>query len=155
MQNYVLYYIKAEGTGCCSGPMFGTHTQPPPRECLSIEIPRNDRLYNAPNHNRGQVVNCLRFIRSQFELKNGVREAINFHTHWMDMSQVYGNSLDHAKKLRSYSRGLTAVSTVSSMPGRQFMKQMCCDDKTRTCCLGSTCACFETGRYIKQDLGLS
>lgn len=141
------YLIKGGGADCCSGSLFGTRTQPPPHaECLPIEIPRNDRLYNAIPNQRA-VINCLRFVRSQFRLSNnGVREAINVHTHWMDLSHVYGNSLEQSKKLRAGFRGLIATSTVASMPGRKFMKQVCCDETKRKCCSGSPCTCFETGQ---------
>ena len=146
------FYILGNGSNiqCCSGPLFGSLIKPTPHtECLPIAIARNDRLYN-PQRQNGRVIDCMNFVRSQFRtLNNGIREAINVHTHQMDLSNVYSNSQGLANNLRDPSsrQGIMKTSIghhSKSLKNCKFIPQTCC---IRTiCCGGSNCACFLSGQ---------
>ena len=157
---YTIHFKIENGSNirCCSGPLFGTLIQPTPHtECLPIAIARNDILYN-PQRQSGALNDCMNVVRSQFRtLNNGVREAINVHTHWMDMSNVYGNSQRLADHLRNSSsrQGLMKTSIGhpnGSVRGRQFMPQTCCIGTA--CCAGNNCACFLSGEYTSVKISL-
>ncbi|XP_059350178.1 chorion peroxidase-like [Daphnia carinata] len=95
--------------GCCGGGLFGNVTANPNAECLHIPIPSNDPVYSN--------VNCMNMIRSSYgpRLDGSMptrRQQINAITHWIDGSQIYGNSDSTAQSLRDKSsgKGLLAFS---------------------------------------------
>ena len=129
---------------CCVGGIFGRRIEPSPHaECLPIEIPPNDRLYNQ---RRPGEFNCHSFVRSQFVIgTDGVREQINTHTHWMDVAQIYGNGRPLDDNLRDRSSGRGLLRTSNSFDGRQLMPQIPCPGNS-SCSPGSSCACFVAGK---------
>ena len=69
--------------------------------CASIAISENDPFFSEKN-------GCMPFTRSQRSLrldcKPGPSEQQNQITHWLDLSQVYGNSAEEEVKIRSAGR---------------------------------------------------
>lgn len=81
-------------------------------DCVNIKTPAEDR------HNRDQE--CMVTPRStasygKFECNLGAREQLNLLTHWLDLSQTYGNNLEKNLELRMLKGGLLNSSIVPGM----------------------------------------
>lgn len=86
-------------------------------DCINIEIPLKDK------HNTDE--RCMVTPRStpsyrKFNCNLGAREQLNILTHWLDLSQTYGNNAEKSFKLRLYSYGLLNTSVVQGMK-RHYM----------------------------------
>ena len=69
-------------------------------ELLDIEVPRSDTRFNAP----------LAFGRSEFLLdQSGVRQFVNNLTPYLDLGNVYGDTLNRTARLRSSTGGALLV----------------------------------------------
>ncbi len=76
-------------------------------ECFNIETPPNDKIDSNQK--------CMVFVRSQssfpnFNCKSSNREQLNSATHWLDLSQIYGNTNDDSKNLRNKDGTLKTTS---------------------------------------------
>ena len=74
------------------------HSNP---DCINIPMPKEDRV------NRDQK--CMVTPRSsasfkRLDCKLGQREQLNMLTHWLDLSQTYGNDWEKSQRLRTFSQ---------------------------------------------------
>lgn len=101
-----------EGIMCCSedGSMMKDPTLIHP-ECLPIRIPDDDPFFAK----HGQ--RCMSFIRSmpapRSDCNFGFGEQMNQITHFLDNSNVYGSDDEEAASLRTFNRGLMAITPQS------------------------------------------
>lgn len=81
-------------------------------DCHNIATPFEDRL----NHDQRCMVNPRSSASfKKFDCNLGYREQINIWTHWLDLSQTYGNSLKDTINLRLMYGGLLNTSVVKNM----------------------------------------
>lgn len=73
-------------------------------ECWPIPVPRNDPYFPALNISSGRP-HCIAFTRSlPGQQRLGPREQLNQNTAFLDSSQIYGQNICDADKLREFSR---------------------------------------------------
>lgn len=80
--------------------------QPQTRGCWPIYVPPGDPFYGPLN------VTCLNFIRSGVcpICQLGPRQQINKNTAFIDLSHVYGNTVEQANQLRAFRGGQLRTS---------------------------------------------
>lgn len=83
-------------------------------DCINIPIPETDPVYKRQK--------CMVTPRSsasfpKFDCKLGVREQINVISHWLDLSHVYGVTLEENAKVRLGTDGLLKAV---SIPGQRY-----------------------------------
>lgn len=116
------------------------------RDCYNIPIPKYD-YYNTDQ-------TCMPVARSSpsvrdFECSLGPREQLNFITHWLDLSQLYGSFNDKARSLRTLVDG-TLKSNIAAN-GREILPLG--SNQTATCnnrykpaaSVHSAFECYNTG----------
>ncbi len=99
-----------------------TLTQPG-TEKAPIEVPKGDSWFD-PANDGSQPSRFLRFTRAQYDPTTSTsptnpRQIINFQTSWVDGSQIYGNTLERANKLRSFKKG--KLWTSGQQDGRDML----------------------------------
>lgn len=103
--------VNTDAIPCCDED-FIAHPQARPKECLQIDIAKDDPFYGPKN------VVCLNLIRSV--PVNGVcagrREQLNKATSLLDGSVVYGSAIGQAKQLRTFSRGQLRTQLINNTP---------------------------------------
>lgn len=105
--------------------------------CFNIPVPPADPLFKTNP--------CLPFTRSSaipdiFKCEIGQRQQSTELTHWLDLSQVYGNTYNQSASLREFYQGLMKTSLI---PGQiqeflPFANGGKCDQEPKK-------ACFEAG----------
>jgi hypothetical protein len=77
----------------------------------------------------------------KFDCKLGSREQLNLLTHWLDLSQIYGNVLDKNLELRSFEHGKLNSSTIKKLKQEYlpFITDGSCQN------IGERKPCFITG----------
>ncbi|GAU91528.1 hypothetical protein RvY_03764 [Ramazzottius varieornatus] len=129
---------EASPPQCCN-------VQPQCRDaaCFPIDIPANDRFYAQFN------VKCMEFVRSlpapRPDCTVGPRDPMNQNTHFIDMSQVYGSSVEDNAVLRAGERGGLRINT--SPLAVEFRMMLLPPDKDTLDCqrLDESRACFKSG----------
>ena len=107
-------------------------------ECFNIPIPKGDTVYKGTE--------CIPFKRNAASLQRfdcflGPREQINKITHFLDSSQIYGNTNEDSKLLRQGYGGLLKVSII---PGSPFESLPLVDSRAG-CPVGKRFGCFRAG----------
>ena len=85
------------------------------QDCLNVDTPSNDTVFADQS--------CMSLTRSgaaidKFDCTLNAREQTNLVTHWLDLSQLYGNDLTTANGLRSLTNGLLRTSVISSISSK-------------------------------------
>ena len=92
-------------------------------ECLNIPLEEDDPLRRT----------CLPFVRSlpsvDFFCRSKQRQQLNWATHFLDLSQVYGLSLEESRELRSYIGGKTQNDQIFSFEIFLPTKNFFCNQK--------------------------
>ena len=99
-------FSLAESLNCCTEPGLSNP------KCFTIPIPARDRFYSWVN----LTATCLNFVRSTPVCQRAVREQYNELTAFVDGSNVYGSSEEHASVLRTYEDGLLAINKITNQP---------------------------------------
>jgi len=79
-------------------------------QCFPIPIPPRDRFYSWVN----LTATCMNLVRSTPVCQQSVRQQFNRLTSFVDASNVYGSSREHAAVLRRYKGGLLASNDVTN-----------------------------------------
>jgi len=97
---------KDESLNCCDEPDLSNP------KCFTIPIPVHDGFYSWVN----LTATCLNFVRSTPVCQRKIRQQYNELTAFVDGSNVYGSSNEHASVLRTYQDGLLAINKVTNQP---------------------------------------
>ncbi|KAG4065210.1 hypothetical protein HA402_007607 [Bradysia odoriphaga] len=114
---------------CCNED-YSKPLSPQPFGCHAIEYPENDPFLSeaSPNCN----IKCMNYIRSQATFPNDCRagsfQAVNLVSHYLDLSPVYGNTVELANELRTFQGGLLKNNKNKVLPET-------CDDPSKNCYL--------------------
>jgi len=109
------------------------------RNCFNIGIPLNDADLNN---------NCIKFtraddVRKNFDCKDEIYERAQYSsvTHFLDLSNVYGNDETVSQSLREMTGGLLRTSTIvgSALPGLPVLNAASCTT------MAKSTDCFLTG----------
>ncbi|KAJ8916080.1 hypothetical protein NQ315_004446, partial [Exocentrus adspersus] len=93
-----LFALTRSGrTLCCSAEGQMLESAASMEECFPIIIPNNDPVY-SPNN-----INCMNVIRTITTRDRGCLTEI---THFLDLSQVYGSTIEVHQQVRLFERGL-------------------------------------------------
>ncbi|CAL8121494.1 unnamed protein product [Orchesella dallaii] len=133
------------GINCCgNGPTDLAHPA-----CFPIDIPPNDPVLD------GQ---CMNFVRSliapRIDCSFGHADQLNQLTHWLDGSQIYGNTEEQGSSLRDFSGGFLKVTRDAN--GRHLLPE---DPKDKDGCSNggsSGLHCFVAGdKRVNEQIGLT
>ena len=118
-------------------PLKCTCTMSDNADCINVDTPKDDTLFADQS--------CMSLTRSgasidKFDCTLNAREQVNLVTHWLDLSQVYGNDEQTTKSLRAMKRGLMKTSRISGLHEQlpKATKGGCVDEKNDE-------TCFESG----------
>merc|ERR1712001_293296 len=110
---------KDESLNCCTEPGLSNP------KCFTIPIPARDRFYSWVN----LTATCLNFVRSTPVCQRPEREQYNELTAFVDGSNVYGSSEEHASVLRTYEDGLLAINKITNQL-KKYLPQYLLNDET-------------------------
>jgi len=104
------------------------------KDCFNIDFPKNDPYYKN--------LTCISLVRSaaalpSFDCYLGARTQYNKVSHWLDLNQVYGNSLEENSKLRTFQNGLLKSSGIRGQPHLPFRGKGGCTMQTAEPCFNS------------------
>ncbi|XP_049540018.1 peroxidase-like [Anopheles darlingi] len=109
MAHDVSFTADAFGMQCCAdGKMVPADQARSPR-CLPIEVARDDPVMAE------EGIECLNMVRTKTTLEDpcqgraGPAEQLSSVTSYLDLSVVYGNSLEESHELRTFEGGLMRV----------------------------------------------
>ena len=107
-------------------------------DCINIPMTKEDVL----NHDQ----KCMVTPRSsasfkRLDCKLGQREQLNMLTHWLDMSQTYGNDYEKSKKLRTFNDGMLLSSKIDNFK-REYLPY---DLKGKCANIQKQVPCFQAG----------
>ncbi|CAG7729964.1 unnamed protein product [Allacma fusca] len=133
------------GVDCCKDSSGYGHPA-----CFPIAIPPNDPYLEGE---------CMNFVRSMIAPRItcdfGHADQLNQLTHWLDASQIYGNTADQGESLREFSGGLLRITR--DPQGRHLLPLDLLDQEE---CAGSTGSsglhCFIAGdKRVNEQIGLT
>ena len=81
-------------------------------DCISVPTPTDDP-YNTDQRCMATPRSSASFTR--FDCNLGAREQLNLLTHWLDLSQTYGNDLDKTLRLRTMDGGQLKASVIKGI----------------------------------------
>lgn len=81
-------------------------------DCINIEVPSIDK-FNTDE--RCMVTPRSSASTRKFNCNLGAREQLNLLTHWLDLSQTYGNDAQKNFALRLHQRGLLNSSVIKAL----------------------------------------
>ena len=102
-----------------------------PDDCFPIEIPTNDKFWGSKGRR------CMEFTRSELtppipNCAAGKREQMTALTHWLDGSNIYGNTETEARNVRDTSdRSRLKSSRSGRSRGRELLPS-CASDRARS-----------------------
>lgn len=116
--------------------------------CFPIDVPPEDPYIQGE---------CLNFVRSmiapRIDCTFGHADQLNQLTHWLDMSQLYGNTNEQAESLREFSGGRLKVSRDPN--GRMDLLPEDLRDEDQDCA-SSGLHCFQAGdKRVNEQIGLT
>lgn len=107
----VFFFIEKHPTRCCTddGKLVGAPTAH--KTCYAIKVPEHD-----PAHSQTHV-ECVNFVRTLTDIdrncpgihQSGQAEQLTVVTAFMDLSLVYGNSVEQNRPIRALQGGRMAV----------------------------------------------
>lgn len=107
-------------------------------DCINIPTPDEDMFTDQQ---------CMVLTRSaasfeKFDCTLGTREQLNLLTHWLDLSQTYGNDIGQHNKLRAFRDGFLKTSSMSGFGRKEYLphadRGKCSDESDEV-------LCFEAG----------
>uniref|UniRef100_A0A9I3FGK9 Peroxidase n=1 Tax=Anopheles epiroticus TaxID=199890 RepID=A0A9I3FGK9_9DIPT len=135
------FTADADGIQCCAdGKMIPQEFASP--RCLPIEVAEDDIVMSD------EGIECMNMVRTKTTLEDGCSpqeggsaEQLSSVTAFLDLSVVYGNSLEQSNSLRTFTAGQMGVQQRNGKPWLPSHP-----NKTQTCAVkDDSSACYLTG----------
>lgn len=140
----IFRFSENSGIQCCTRNVANIPQHP---ACFPIEVPPGDPYIGGE---------CMNFVRSmiapRLDCTFGHADQLNQLTHWLDLSQIYGNTEEQANSLREFAGGRLKVTRDRN--GRMDLLPE--DDKDEECSGGTQQHCFAAGdKRVNEQIGLT